>query len=525
MRPSPSRRLLPLAPTLLLAACAASEAEVQRDGASGPGRPPHVLMVMVDDLGWRDLEVPAGSPPLPAPPGLRTPNALRLAAEGVVFTRAYASAPVCTPTRVAWMTGLDPAATGVTWWTLRADADVSTEHPTLAPPAWRVNGLGEEDVTLAGLLRDAGYATIHVGKAHLGADGTPGADPTRLGFEVSVAGHAAGAPGSYLGEDRYQNDRRRGRAEPAPSIWDVPDLEAYHDTDTYLTEALAEEAVAALRRAHASGRPVFLNFCPYAVHTPLQANPRHLRQAADLPPVEAAYASMVASVDAALGRLLDELERLDMVRDTLVLLTSDNGGLSAHTRAAPLHVHNAPLRSGKGSALEGGLRVPLVVRWPGRARAGGRSARPVVTTDLTATVLWAAGIDHPTHGEPLQAALRRPDELHGRGPIGWHVPHQWGAPGPGIEPFSAWMRGPHKLIWYHASGRLVLYDVERDPGETLDLSSERPGLRRELLAELTAWLEDRGAGYSRRRPGGGAVRPPAPRPPRRGARPAEPEAG
>jgi arylsulfatase A-like enzyme len=171
-------------------------------------------MVMVDDLGWRDLEVPAGSPPLPAPPGLRTPNALRLAAEGVVFTRAYASAPVCTPTRVAWMTGLDPAATGVTWWTLRADADVSTEHPALAPPAWRVNGLGEEDVTLAGLLRDAGYATIHVGKAHLGADGTPGADPTRLGFEVSVAGHAAGAPGSYLGEDdiiRYEDVYARGQ--------------------------------------------------------------------------------------------------------------------------------------------------------------------------------------------------------------------------------------------------------------------------------------------------------------------------
>lgn len=524
MRSSPPSVRRALAPALLLVACVAPEGRAPGDRGPASPRPPHVLMVMVDDLGWRDLEVPAGSPPLPALPAFRTPNALRLAEEGVVFTRAYASAPVCTPTRVAWMTGLDPAETGVTWWTLRADTDVSTEHPTLAPPAWRVNGLGEEDVTLAGLLRDAGYATIHVGKAHFGADGTPGADPTRLGFEVSVAGHAAGAPGSYHGRERYQNDLRRGRAEPAPSIWDVPDLEAYHDTDTYLTEALAAEAVSALRTAHASGRPVFLNFCPYAVHTPLQANPRHLPEGDALPPVEAAYASMVASVDAALGALLEELERLDMARDTLVLLTSDNGGLSAHTRAAPMHVHNAPLRSGKGSALEGGLRVPLVVRWPGRARAGERSARPVVTTDLTATVLWAAGIDHPTHGEPLQAALGRPHEHHERGPMGWHVPHQWGAPGPGIEPFSAWMRGPHKLIWYHASGRLVLYDVERDPGESLDLSSERPGLRRELLGELRAWLEARGAGYSRRRPGGAPVRPPAPRAPRRGARPAEREA-
>ena len=465
-------------------------------------------MVLVDDLGWRDLEVPAGSPALDPLPNFRTPHALRLADEGVTFTRAYASAPVCTPTRVSWLTGQDPAAHGVTWWTLHRDRDVSTAHPTLAPPSWRVNGLQPSPELLPARLREAGYATIHVGKAHFGAADTPGADPRQLGFEVSVAGHAAGAPGSYLGEDRFQNERRRGVEEPAPTIWDVPELEAYHDTQTYLTEALVEEAVRELARAHASGRPVFLNFCPYAVHTPLQANPRHLEEGGGLAAVEAAYASMVASVDAALGQLLGELDRLGMTEDTLVLVTSDNGGLSAHTRAAPRHVHNAPLRSGKGSALEGGLRVPLLVRFPGRAAEGERCDRPVITTDLTATVLEAAGLEPMARGEPLQRALMDPGGVHGRGPLGWHVPHQWGAPGPGIEPFSAWMEGPDKLIWYHASGTLELYDVEADPGELRDLSAERPVRVRELLEGLRGWLEASGAGYSHLREGGAAVRPP-----------------
>jgi arylsulfatase A-like enzyme len=446
--------------------------------------PPNLIVFLVDDLGWQDSSLALHDEITPLNRRYRTPNVERLAAQGVSFTQAYASAPVCTPTRTSLMTGRSPARNHITYWTLRADQDTSARFPGLLPPAWRVNGLQPDDVTLPALLGAAGYRTIHVGKAHLGAVGTPGSDPTQLGFDVNVAGHGPGAPGSYLGVESFA----RG------GVWDVPGLSSWHGQDVYLTRALCSEAMDAVRAAVADDRPFFLHMAPYAVHTPITAHPEFVDEYDELPAVEAAYASMIAGVDAALGDLLDLLDELGIADNTVVVFTSDNGGLSAHTRAGEPHTHNAPLRSGKGSAYEGGVRVPAVVRWPGVTSPGTRSSVPIVTHDLFPTLLAMAGVPIPDvlseqlDGADLTALLAGSTAPPER-TLAWHQPHYWGVPGPGIEPFSSLRRGRWKLIYRHLDRGLELYDLQDDLGETHDLSAQHQELVAELAEELSRWLE------------------------------------
>jgi arylsulfatase A-like enzyme len=177
---------------------------------------PNIILVLVDDLGQQDVSVPMLDPPSALNRRYRTPNLEALAARGVRFSNAYAAAPVCTPSRTAILTGQSPARTHITYWTLEKDADTSSRHPRLDPPAWRVNGLAPSPELLPERLRAAGYRTIHVGKAHWGARGTPGADPLEMGFDINVAGHAAGAPGSFLGTDWFKDAARKQRGKIAP---------------------------------------------------------------------------------------------------------------------------------------------------------------------------------------------------------------------------------------------------------------------------------------------------------------------
>ncbi|MEL6714791.1 MAG: sulfatase-like hydrolase/transferase, partial [Planctomycetota bacterium] len=428
-----------------------------------PTERPHVLVVMVDDLGWRDSA--PGAWPDPDGPGarhFRTPHLERLAAEGVRFSDAYASCAVCTPTRTSLMTGSAPARTRITYWTRFPGRDTSAAHPFVKAPAWNVDGLQPGDVTLPALLREAGYRTIHVGKAHWGTgeptEGT-GADPLALGYDVNVAGWAAGAPGSYYGVDDFGGVKRAARrgGGGGGTTWDVPGLERHHGEDVFLTDVLADEAERALREAVASGERVFLHFAPYAVHTPIMANPRVAPRYPDLEGPELAYATLVTSVDDAVGRLLGALDDLGIADETLVVYTSDNGGLSAHGRGGPRarHRHNEPLRSGKGSAYEGGVRVPLVVRWPGVTEAGRVVRGPAITHDLFTTVVSAAGAPIPgSHVDAVDGIDLTP-VLAGADaplrPLVWHMPHFWGIRGPGIEPYSAVRLGDHKLIWFHAA--------------------------------------------------------------------------
>ena len=295
----------------------------------------------------------------------KTPNLERLAARGLRFSDAYAAAPVCTPSRTAILTGQSPARTHITYWTLEKDRDTSSRHARLDPPAWQVNGAQPTGAELPQLLANAGYRTMHVGKAHFGARGTPGADPRNFGFDVNIAGHAAGAPGSFFGSDHFKDAARkqRGKVAPAdapPSVWDVPMLERWYrdeeeDENVWLDDALAREACDAITTAVAEQRPFFLNFCPYGVHTPIMEDPRFAADYPELDPTERAYATMIAAVDDALGQLVARCDALGILDNTIFIFTSDNGGLSAHARGtapdgARAHTHNAPLRSGKGSA-------------------------------------------------------------------------------------------------------------------------------------------------------------------------------
>ncbi len=466
------------------------------------GPRPNLLLFMVDDLGWRDHSLDYGLGPDVPPTHFRTPNLERLAASGAVYTNAYAAAPVCTPSRVAWMTGQTPARSQVTYWVFDAERDTSAKHPTLTPPDWRIEGMQPSDPSLPRLLSDAGYRTIHVGKAHFGATGSEGENPLELGFDINIAGHGRGAPGSYLGTDHFQASRRQGKEGPGP--WDVPGLEAYHGHDIFLTEALALEATREIRRAVAAGKPFFMNFAPYAVHTPIQANAKYLANYPNLDEREAAYATMVESVDTALGALLETLESEGVLDNTLIVYTSDNGGLSAHARGGEPNIHNAPLRSGKGSAYEGGVRVPLVVSGPGFVDPGTTSSDLVVSNDLfdtfltSANVLLHAGISHPTDSLSLFSHRRRSTDID-RSTIrlGWHMPHQWGANGPGIEPFSSIRKDRYKLIHWHASGQLELYDLQADVGESENLADSHGEFARELAEELEWFLTDNAAQRSR----------------------------
>jgi arylsulfatase A-like enzyme len=468
---------------------------------------PNIILFVVDDLGQQDVSVPMLEAVSALNRRYRTPNLEALAARGVRFSNAYAAAPVCTPSRAAILTGQSPARTHITYWTLEKDTDTSSRHPRLDPPAWRMNGVAPSPELLPELLREAGYRTIHVGKAHWGARGTDGADPTKLGFDLNIAGHAAGAPGSFWGTDWFRDSARKQRGKVAPqdapaSVWDVPGLSRWHGKEIWLDDALAREAADAVAGAVREGRPFFLSFCPYGVHTPIMADARFTAAYPDLDPTERAYASMVAAIDDALGQLVARCRELGVLDNTVVVFTSDNGGLSAHARGAapdgsPRHRHNAPLRSGKGSAYEGGLRVPFVVAGPGIAARGASDPTPIVGTDLYPTLLGLAGASVPAgrtvDGVDLGHLLRGSAQPPARTLL-FHQPHAWGPEGPGIEPFSAIRVGDWKLIWFHDDGgpgeRIQIFDVARDPGEANDCSSSHPAKRAELIERLGQALQD-----------------------------------
>ena len=468
--------------------------------------PPNIVVFLVDDLGWQDTSVPFHESPTELNARYHTPAMERLAEEGVKFTSAYAAGPVCTPSRTSLLTGQAPARTNITYWTLYAGKDTSARHDSLVPPAWDLDALQPDDLTLPRLLHAAGYRAIHVGKAHLGAVDSPGGDPMALGFDVNVAGHGAGGPGSYRGRHRFKATRSTEDFS-RDSVWDVPGLEAYHNREIFLTEALAIEACAAIDAAVEDAQPFFLHFATYAVHTPIMPNPRHLDRYEGLDPREAAYATMIESADAALGAVLDRLDALGIADRTLVIFTSDNGGLSAHGRGGEPHTHNRPLRSGKGSVYEGGIRVPMIFRWAGRASPGTTCAAPVITHDLFPTILAAARtevpLDHDIDGRDLAPLLD--DDPFAVRLLGWHQPHQWGARGPGIEPFTAIRLGRWKLIYMHADERLELYDLVDDIGESNDLAAARPEITSRLAEKLRQWCRDVGAQSSIRRATGQPV--------------------
>jgi len=479
------------------------------DYVAPPAPGPNILLFVVDDMGWQDTSEPFADSPTAWNGIYQTPNMELLADAGMKFTNAYAASPVCSPSRTSFITGRNPARTHITNWL--STVGRSDGNSIVTDPVWASQGLqpGDGNVTLPSILRAEGYLTAHVGKAHFAAEDTPGADPIALGFDINIAGSGAGLPSSYF-PDYGGLDR-------------LPGLEAYWGDGTYLNDALTLEAEKIIDQAIASGRPFFLNMAHYAVHTPLegQGDPALLGNYASLPTPEDDYAAMLESMDASLGSLVAHLQSRSIADQTLVVFFSDNGGLSHFTRfdspnpEDPWHVneHNRPLASGKGAALEGGLRVPMIVSWAGQDPAqppiqpalpippGAVNDVPVHSDDLFETLLRATGVPDPetylqeTDGVDLGPLLSGQPFARGEA-LYFHYPHQWVGDvgtGHGIELFTAMRDGRWKLIYYWSNRNWVLYDLEQDLGETTDLSLQETGVVHSLGTRMIAWLEDVGA--------------------------------
>ena len=458
---------------------------------------PNIVLFFVDDMGWQDTSVPFWSERTQYNDLYQTPNMERLAQEGMKFTQAYSTA-VCSPTRVSLMTGMNAARHRVTNWTLYKDKlqPMETNHKTLKFPEWNVNGLspvvGVEKAVhatpLPQVLKDAGYVTIHSGKAHLGAIGTPGEDPLKLGFEINIAGHAAGAPGSYLGTENFGNGKE-GR-----EVWAVPGLEKYYGKDMFLTEAITQEAKLAMDSALEKSKPFFLYMAHYAVHTPIMADSRFVQKYYDkgLDSTEAKYAALVEGMDKSLGDIMDYLDNKKISDNTIILFMSDNGGLSAVARGGEKHTHNKPLSSGKGSAHEGGIREPMLVKWPGKIKPNSVVDQQVIIEDFYPTILEMAGIKNYETVQKVDGVSFLPT-LSGNTsgvtrPLVWHYPNEWGPSGPGIGASSSTRVGDWKFIYYYNDSSMELFNIKEDIGETRNLVKEQPEKARELAKILSDYL-------------------------------------
>ncbi|WP_218917230.1 sulfatase [Niabella ginsenosidivorans] len=457
---------------------------------------PNIILFLVDDMGWQDCSLPFWKEKTALNKKYHTPNMERLAAEGMKFTNAY-GAPVCTPSRTALLTGMSPAHLRITNWTAPAkNSNTDREDDQFAPADWNINGLspvpGIQNTAYATpfprLLKEAGYYTIHVGKAHWGAVGTPGANPYNMGFMVNIAGHAAGSPQSYWASQNYGNfPKQQPRAQA------VPDLEQYFGTDTFLTEALTLEALKALEEPVKRKQPFYLNMAHYAVHTPIMADERFIKKYLDagLDSTEAAYATLVEGMDKSLGDIMDYLERKDIDKNTVIIFMSDNGGLSlAPERGGKAHTQNLPLRAGKGSVYEGGIREPMIVKYPGITKPATTADQYVIIEDFFPTILEMAGVKkyqtiQQPDGRSFMPVLKNPGWKDDTRDLVWHFPNKWVKDdGPGINYFSAIRKGNWKLVYSIRSGKTELYNLDEDIGEAKDLSAQYPAKVSELRSLL-----------------------------------------
>ena len=457
----------------------------------GADRSPNILFFFVDDMGWQDTTVPFHSDATQLNRDYRTPNMKRLAERGLMFTNAYACS-ICSPSRVSLMTGQNAARHKVTCWTLRKDKSPARPPEQFVATDWNLNGLqpaGDTTsrsfaaTTLPELLRAGGYRTIHAGKGHFGSQGTPGADPRNLGFDVNIAGSYMGGPGSYYGDHNFSADWRGGGR-----IWDIPGLEKYHGQKINLTEAITREVIVEVEKAVADGKPFYLYMSHYAVHAPFEPDRRFLpnyeHKEWDLHKKK--YASMLESMDKSLGDLLQTLDRLDVADETIVVFMSDNGSPRNNPR-------NLPLRGHKISGYEGGNRVPLIVHWPEVTAAGERNATPVIVDDIFPTFLEMAGLEIPHNDGVSWVPI-----LQGNTPppatpreLLWHYPNFYDQP-----PYSSLRYGEWKLIYWHVDQSLELFNLADDIGETTNLADEHPEILRDMVQRLTRQLQDKGAQFA-----------------------------
>ena len=466
---------------------------------------PNIILFMVDDMGWQDTSYPFWEKRTRYNDVYETPNMERLAQQGMAFTQAYACA-ISSPSRCSLITGSNAARHGVTNWTMRRNVSEDLESEVVAMPQWNCNGVccveGVErtfvGTSFVELLRQNGYHTIHCGKAHFGALDTPGENPCHFGFEVNISGHAAGGLATYLSEKNYGHN-----ADGTPyALNAIPGLRDYWGTGTFATEALTREALKALDKAKAYGQPFFLYMSHYAVHIPIDKDERYydkyLRKG--LTPKEAAYASLIEGMDKSLGDLLDWLEANDMADNTVVMFMSDNGGLATapEWRDGEPYNMNYPLKCGKGSIYEGGVREPMIVCWRGVTKPGSRCDDYLIIEDFYPTILEIAGVkDYKTtnvvDGQSFVPMLRGEARNNDGRALVWNYPNVWGNSGPGINTNCAIRKGDWKLLYDYPTGRKELFNIPADISESHDLSAKEPEIVKRLSSELGGLLRSRGA--------------------------------
>ncbi len=438
---------------------------------------PNIIFIVVDDLGWSDLGCYGADLH-------ETPNIDRFAEESVVFTNSYAAAPVCSPTRASLMTGKYPARLNFTIWSEAASpAERKNQEKYKYLPPQTLENLPFEEVTLAEKLKEKGYLTAHVGKWHIG-------DlvhfPETQGFDISVAASQRGAPPTFFypykgfafGEFRFVGNLG---ADP----------EGHYFTDRegeYLTDRLTDEALKIIKDA--GTQPFFLNLCYYSVHTPIEAKEKdieHFKQnvSPEFYHQNATYAGMVKAVDDNVGRILKQLKKSGLDENTAVFLLSDNGGYINKYKDVTV-TNNTPLRSGKGSLYEGGIRIPTIVRLPGNSLKGKKIDTPVSTIDFFPTIMDMLDIeDNPAvDGKSFLSLLKDDSESESENrDLFWHYPHYY----PTTTPASAVRADGWKLIEYLGDNVYELYNLKTDPGETKNLVEENPEKVSELLEKLHNW--------------------------------------
>lgn len=455
-----------LSTTILCVACCAWWAVA----ADNPTPHPNIVLIVADDLGWSDVACYGGDLH-------ETPNLDRLARQGIRFTDAYA-ASICSPSRAALLTGKHYARLHMTIWREGSFRE-ATDQKLLQPKC--VADLPYQEETLAEVLKKAGYLTALVGKWHLGD-----ADfyPETQGFDINIGGTHWGAPQTfffpYKGQGRFQGEFRY-----------VPGLQDGKPGD-YLTDQLTDEAIKVINRA--GEKPFFLYLAHHAPHTPIEAPAdlvKHYEQKLkpELNHTNPKYAAMIHNLDQSVGRILDQLEKQKLADKTIVVFISDNGGQIGNFAGTKI-TSNAPLRSGKGSLYEGGVRVPLLICGPG-IKSGEVCREPVYIADLFPTIADLTEMTAQTltkdssDGKSLAGLLRSPDGHLERDELFFHYPHYY----PTTTPVGAIRKGDWKLLEYFEDQRVELYNLKDDLSESKDLSKAMPEQADRLRARLAEWRQ------------------------------------
>lgn len=459
---------------------------------------PNIVVFLVDDMGVMDTSVPFltdenGNPKrYPLNEFYRTPSMQRLSEIGVRFNNFYAMS-VCSPTRCSIMTGQNAARHRTTNW---INPDRNNGGPQ-GPPEWNWEGLREDSITLPRVLQAAGYRTIHVGKGHFGPRNVPGGNPANLGFEVNVGGASFGAPGSYYGEKKYGQGTRRAHHA-------VPHLEKYLGTETFLTEALTIEANRHVAEAVQDEKPFYLYMSHYAVHAPFESDPRFAGHYSDSgrDARAQAFATLIEGMDKSLGDILDQLEKLGVADNTLVLFLGDNGS------DAPLgHQHEvacaAPLRGRKGAHYEGGMRVPFMAAWakpdPDRPiqqklpiSAGAIQSQLGAVHDIAPTILELLELrfpkEHKVDGTSLASLFTGKRDPSRQEEFLMHYPHSPHR----SDYFTSFRKGDWKVIYHYYPSRVSgnshyqLFNLKEDPFEQNNRADETGQTRRMMF-----WLHTR----------------------------------